>query len=422
MLRQGREARDRGKSRERAFRELTLLWDEDGGWGMVQAPGRFFTRGSALTILFASITASICFGQSSAVQAAEIARYQPMSPPPISADAVFVTDISTGTELFALNAEEPLPPASLTKIAAALVVLERANLDETIEILEEDLVSPEESQVGLVAGDRLSVRDLLRGMLIPSGNDATLALARHIGAAAIGEGATGEQAVAEFVSMMNAKAAELGATSSHFTNPTGIDAPGHVMSARDIVVLTKTALQNSLFSEIVSTTSAVLSSELVPEGYRVTTTNQLLAEGIVTGVKTGTTAKAGGCLVTSFAVGPNQVVAVVLGSDVGEATDGSQDASARFAETRMLLDAVKAEYLWLDPKSPGVVAGLSDELSVWEVHLSTGDLLPVPASSAGEVRYRLVLAPPAAPESPAGQVQFFVGEQLLSERSALQAG
>jgi D-alanyl-D-alanine carboxypeptidase len=283
-------------------------------------------------------------------------------------------------------------------------------------------VSEEESQVGLVAGDRLSVRDLLRGMLIPSGNDATLALARHVGTAAIGESATPENAVDEFVSMMNAKAAELGATSSHFMNPTGIDAPGHVMSARDISVLTKAALQNSLFSEIVSTTSAVLSSELVPEGYRVTTTNQLLAEGIVTGVKTGTTAKAGGCLVTSFAVGPNQVVAVVLGSDVGEATDGSQDASARFAETRTLLDAVKAEYVWLDPTSPGVVAGLAEELTVWEVDLATGELLPVPASSAGEVRYRLILAPPAAPESPAGQVQFFVGEQLLSERSAIQVG
>jgi serine-type D-Ala-D-Ala carboxypeptidase (penicillin-binding protein 5/6) len=389
---------------------------------MEKDPRRYFSRRSALTILIGLIAASVGFGQSNAAQAAEITRYQPISPPAISADAVFVADISTGTELFAQNADEPLPPASLTKIAAALVVLERANLDETIEILEEDLVSEEESQVGLVAGDRLSVRDLLRGMLIPSGNDATLALARHVGAAAIGESATPENAVDEFVSMMNAKAAELGATSSHFMNPTGIDAPGHVMSARDISVLTKAALQNSLFSEIVSTTSAVLSSELVPEGYRVTTTNQLLAEGIVTGVKTGTTAKAGGCLVTSFAVGPNQVVAVVLGSDVGEATDGSQDASARFAETRTLLDAVKAEYVWLDPTSPGVVAGLAEELTVWEVDLATGELLPVPASSAGEVRYRLILAPPAAPESPAGQVQFFVGEQLLSERSALQAG
>jgi D-alanyl-D-alanine carboxypeptidase len=389
---------------------------------MEQDLRRFFTRRSALTMLIALITASVAFAQLGTAKAAEIARYQPISPPPISAEAVFVTDISTGTELFALNAEEPLPPASLTKIVAALVVLERVNLDETIEILEEDLVSAEESQVGLKAGDRLSGRDLLRGMLIPSGNDATLALARHIGATTIGELASPDRAVAEFVSMMNAKAAELGAASSHFMNPTGIDDPGHVMSARDIMVLTKAALQNSLFAETVATTSAVLDSELLPEGYRVTTTNQLLAEGIVTGVKTGTTAKAGGCLVTSFAVGPNQVVAVVLGSDVGEATDGFQDTSARFVETRALLDAVNADYVWLDPTSPGAVSGLAEELSVWEVDLATSDLLPVPASSAGEVRYRLVLAPPAAPESPAGQVQFFVGEQLLSERAALQAG
>jgi serine-type D-Ala-D-Ala carboxypeptidase (penicillin-binding protein 5/6) len=389
---------------------------------MEQALPRLFTRRSALTTLIALFSASVGFGQLGAAQAADIARYQPISPPPISAEAVFVTDISTGTELFALNAEEPLPPASLTKIVAALVVLERVNPDETIQILEEDLVSAEESQVGLKAGDRLSGRDLLRGMLIPSGNDATLALARHIGATAIGESASPDGAVAEFVSMMNAKAAELGAASSHFMNPTGIDDPGHVMSARDIMILTKAALQISLFAETVATTSAVLESELLPEGYRVTTTNQLLAEGIVTGVKTGTTAKAGGCLVTSFAVGLNQVVAVVLGSDVGEATDGSQDTSARFVETRALLDAVNANYVWLDPTSPGAVSGLAEELSVWEVDLATSDLLPVPASSAGEVRYRLVLAPPAAHESPAGQVQFFVGEQLLSQRAALQAG
>lgn len=389
---------------------------------MELAPRRFFTLRSVLTIVVALITATVCSAPASAALAAEIARFQPISPPAISADAVFVTDISTGTELFAVNADEPLPPASLTKIAAALVVLERANLDESVEIQEEDLVSAEESQVGLVAGDRLTVRDLLRGMLIPSGNDATLALARHVGAAAIGESAAPDRAVAEFVAMMNAKAAELGATSSHFVNPTGVDAPDHVMSARDIAVLTKAALQNSLFSEIVATTTAVLDSELRPEGYAVTTTNQLLAEGVVTGVKTGTTPKAGGCLVTSFAVGPNQVVAVVLGSDVGEATDGSQDASARFAETRALLDAVKADYLWLDPTSPGVVPGLAEELSVWEADLATSDLLPVPARSADQVRYRLILAPPATPESPVGEVQFFVGEQLLSERAALQAG
>src|SRR5215210_1744928 len=148
---------------------------------MDQALHHGFTRRRALKILIALAAASVLWGPSGALHAAEIARYRPMSPPSISADAVFVTDISTGTELFAQNADEPLPPASLTKIVSALVVLERANLEDTVEILEEDLVSTEESQVGLKAGDRLSVRDLLHGMLIPSGNDATLALARYVG-------------------------------------------------------------------------------------------------------------------------------------------------------------------------------------------------------------------------------------------------
>ena len=352
--------------------------------------------------------------------AAEIPRYEPLSPPPISAQAVFVTDLSSRTELFAMNADAPLPPASLTKIVSALVVLERANLDDVIEIQEDDLVSPEESQVGLQAADRLTVRDLLFGMLIPSGNDATLALARHVGASALDEPVSHERAVEEFVALMNAKATALGATASHFTNPTGIDSDGHVMSARDIAIVTAEALQDSLFSEIVGTSSAVLSSEVLPEGYSVTTTNMLLAEGAVTGVKTGTTVRAGGCLVTSFAVGPNTVVTVVLGSEIAESADGLQNNTARFADTRAILDAVREEYVWLDPDSPGVVTGLIEELAVWGVDLGTDDLVPVPAANAEDVRYRLVLAPPTEPLSPAGHVQFYVGTRLLSELPALQ--
>ena len=357
----------------------------------------------------------------SATVAAEIPRYAPKSPPPLSADAVFVIDVSSGTELFALNAETPLPPASLTKIVSALVVLERANLEDTVEILEQDMVSPDESQVGLVTGDQLSVRDLLLGMLIPSGNDATLALARHVGTSALGESVTADRAVAEFVSLMNEKASELGATASHFANPTGIDGDGHVMSARDVAIVTAAALQDPVFSEIVASMSAVLGSDVRPDGYPVTTTNMLLAEGTVSGVKTGTTANAGGCLVTSFEVGPNEVIAVVLGSEIAETTDGGRDSTARFTDTNAILDAVLVDYVWLDPASPGVVSGLLEELSVWDVALGASGLLPVPVASSGDVRYRLVLAPPSGPRDLAGEVQFYIGEQLLSERSALQA-
>lgn len=357
-----------------------------------------------------------------AAAAAEIPRYQPLVPPAITANAAFAEDVTSGTELFALNPDMPLPPASLTKIVSALVILDHANLDDSIRIVQEDLVDAEESQVGLVAGDTLSVRDLLVGMLVPSGNDATLALARYVGTASLGHDATPEEAVAEFVNLMNAKAQALGTTASHFANPTGIDAEGHVMSARDVARVTAAALSNPVFAEIVATPSAVLESAVRPDGYAVKTTNLLLLEGLVNGVKTGSTTKAGGCLVTSFAVGPNDIVAVVLGSRIGETADGLEDNNARFADTRILLDAITTDYVWLDPAAPGVISGLPEELSVWDAGLPDADLLPVPASQASDIRYRLVLSPPAAPQAPVGEVEFYLGERLLSERPALQAG
>jgi D-alanyl-D-alanine carboxypeptidase (penicillin-binding protein 5/6) len=356
-----------------------------------------------------------------AASAAEIARYQPMPPPPLSADAVFVKDLTSDTELLALNPDTPLPPASLTKIVSALVILERANFDDVVEIAEVDLVDPTESQVGLVAGDRLTVRDLFVGMLVPSGNDATLALARHIGEGILGDGASPKETVAQFVALMNETAHDLGATTAHFANPTGIDADGHVMSARDIATVATAALEDPFFAETVNTTNAVLPSEVRPDGYPIQTTNLLLLEGAVNGVKTGTSEKAGGCLVTTYLVGSNEVLTVVLGSDVATTADGFPDNTARFAETRALFDTIQADYVWLDPAAPGVVAGLLDELLVWDASLAPNTLLPVPAESSGSLRYRLVLEPPTEPQASAGMVQFYIGETLLTEQPALQA-
>jgi D-alanyl-D-alanine carboxypeptidase (penicillin-binding protein 5/6) len=371
-------------------------------------------------VLTALVAARLLTGVSGA-RAEGISRHQPIAPPPVSADAVLVTDITSGTDLFALNPDTPLPPASLTKIVSALVVLEHANPDDVVTIEEADRVDPDESQVGLVVGDRLTVRDLFVGMLVPSGNDATLALARHVGEATLGVSGSAKDAVAEFVALMNDKARELGAGTATFKNPTGIDADGHEMSARDVEIVTAAALQNPLFAETVSTTRATLASAVLADGYPVRTTNLLLLEGAVNGVKTGTTPNAGGCLVTSYAVGPNNVVAVVLGSDATEAVEGQPDATARFDETRLLLDAVAADFVWLDPSAPGAVDGLLDELRVWDVGLSGHNLLPVPAREVADVRYRLVLGPPSAGTDAAGEIRFYVGDALLAEQPALQA-
>lgn len=346
-------------------------------------------------------------------EAADVKVLQVSAPPSITAKGVYVFDRRSGVPLFARDAELPLPPASLTKIVAALVVLDRLNLDQMITIEEGDLVSPEESQVGLVAGDVLSARDLLYGALIPSGNDATLALARTIGTADLGEGASVDEAIARFVELMNDKLAEIGATNSHMVYPTGVDRDGHVMSAHDVAIASAVALENPLFAEIVRTPSATLASQVRPEGYEIYTTNDLLVEGLVDGVKTGSTPLAGGCLATSFDLGPGQIVAVVLGSAFTEDAEGFPNYSQRFADTRTLMAAAENDFVWLDLTAPDALQGLAEELAVWEVALPTQLQVPVPVQDTTKLRYRLRLGPPDSADGTTGELQVYVGDALL---------
>jgi D-alanyl-D-alanine carboxypeptidase (penicillin-binding protein 5/6) len=372
--------------------------------------------------LGAILVASVFAGQQqNRVSAADVKVLQTPAPSSITAKGVYVFDRRSGVPLFARDADLPLPPASLTKIIAALVILDRVDLGQMITIQENDLVSPEESQVGLVAGDVLSARDLLFGALIPSGNDATLALARTIGTADLGEGATDDEAIARFVEMMNEKATEIGATSSHLVYPTGVDREGHVMSARDVAMASAVALENPLFAEIVSTERATLPSQVRPEGYEIFTTNDLLVEGLVNGVKTGSTPEAGGCLSTSFDLGPGQIVAVVLGSEFTVDAEGFPDYSQRFADTRTLMSAAESGYVWLDLTSPETLAGLTEELAVWDVALPEQIQVPVAIADTSQLRYRLRLAPPDSADGSAGELQVYVGDALLLSRATVVA-
>jgi D-alanyl-D-alanine carboxypeptidase (penicillin-binding protein 5/6) len=355
------------------------------------------------------------------VGAADVKALEVPAPSTITAKGVYVFDRRSGVPLFARDADLPLPPASLTKIVAALVVLDRADLAQMITIQESDLVSPEESQVGLVAGDILSARDLLFGALIPSGNDATLALARTIGTADLGENATDDEAVARFVELMNEKATEIGATSSHLVYPTGVDREGHVMSARDVATASAAALDNPLFAEIVSTERTTLPSQVRPEGYEIFTTNDLLVEGLVNGVKTGSTPQAGGCLATSFDLGPGKIVAVVLGSKFTEDAEGVPDYSQRFDDTRTLMSAAESDYVWLDLAAPGTLEGLTEELAVWNVALPEQIQVPVPAQDSSQLRYRLRLGPPDSTDGASGELQVYVGDALLLSQPTVVA-
>jgi D-alanyl-D-alanine carboxypeptidase len=172
--------------------------------------------------------------------------------------------------------------------------------------------------MGLAAGDLVSVADLLWGLLLPSGNDAATALARHVGGN-----------VEAFVALMNQRATELGLAQTHFANPHGLDAEGHVSSAADLLALTRQLWAYPLFRSIVGT------ARVEWNGRELLSTNEWLTtfEG-ATGVKTGTTDYAGECLVASVERDGRTVILVIMGS------------SARYQDAAILYDTFRAAYAW----------------------------------------------------------------------------
>jgi D-alanyl-D-alanine carboxypeptidase len=212
-----------------------------------------------------------------------------------SARAAVLLDLGSGRFLYEQNADQRLPMASTTKIMTALVVLESAGLDELVTVTA-DTVGVIGSSMYLRAGEKLTVRDLLYGLMLLSGNDAASTLAAYSGGS--------EQA---FVEKMNAKAADLGLVDTRFANPHGLDADGHYTTARELAVLSAEALRNPAFAEIVKQKEALVA------GRHMNNHNKMLRlyPG-ADGVKTGFTTNARRCLVSSATRGGQTLIAVTL--------------------------------------------------------------------------------------------------------------
>lgn len=352
--------------------------------------------------------------------------------PDISAAAVYIVDVSADVTLYAENADARRPPASLVKMMTALVTVDHANWDESVTIVPGDQVDVTEyshvGETGLIAGDTLTVGELLQGLLIPSGNDAARTLARVVGATLPGGNPNdGAASRAAFVAEMNAKAEQLGMTETHFANSDGIDDPDQYVSARDLATLAANLLENERLAEIVQQRTAELVS-IGPEArlYTLNTTNTLLLDPDnpygVHGVKTGTTGNAGGNLVSAAYFGnQNRVIAVVLGSTFER---GEQGIDERYPDTLTIFAALLADYAWVDPANPieaPNLAGLGEELRVWQVSLPPGPAVPVPADQLADLRYFVQLGPAAEPGAAVGEVHFFVGDAANGRRAVVQA-
>lgn len=273
------------------------------------------------------------------------------APPAVDADAYLVQNAGTGEVLASYHERLQLPMASITKLMTAIVALERASIDE-VATVSTRTASIGESTINLRPGERVTLGELIRAALVQSANDAANAIADYVG----------RGSVPRFVALMNVRARQLGLTDTHFVNPDGLDAPGHVSSARDVTKLARVAMNKPFIRQTVRLVDATAA------GRRVHTWNDLLTTfPNVIGVKTGHTNGAGWSEVAAARRGGVTIYATVLG---GETREG------RNTDLAELLD-------W----------GLSRYRAVWAIDGSRtyGSV----RTAYGKARVRLVAAKPA---------------------------
>ena len=252
--------------------------------------------------------------------------------PNIQATAALLADPESGMILYEKNARERRYPASTTKVMTALVVLERCrDLDVTVEVLEEDFngVASDASKAGFKVGEIVTLHDLLYGLMLPSGNEAANILARHVAGS-----------VDAFVELMNAEAAALGCTGTHFANPNGLHNDDHYTTAYDLYLITSRAMEDETFCEIANTAQKTLQATNLQQARKVYTTNMLIFNrsydcyyAYCKGVKTGYTSHAGYCLVSAAERKGSRLISVVMGCERGDKTYYSS-----FYETKRLFE------------------------------------------------------------------------------------
>jgi D-alanyl-D-alanine carboxypeptidase (penicillin-binding protein 5/6) len=249
--------------------------------------------------------------------------------PSIRAPEAILVEPATGDVVFQRNATKRAPIASTTKLMTALVALEHASLDDVMTTIDYH-ASPAESLAGFGKGERVTVRDLLRALLITSANDAAATLAQRIGGTR-----------AKFVAMMNAKAKQLGLTDTHYDNPVGLDGSTNYSTATDLAKLTLILRRNAFFRETTNLKSVTLKSGAHP---RTFANRNLLVRSTpaVNGVKTGHTNSAGYILVGSASRAGITVISVVLGDPSEAARDTDSLALLKYGLARYhVVTAVK---------------------------------------------------------------------------------
>jgi serine-type D-Ala-D-Ala carboxypeptidase (penicillin-binding protein 5/6) len=253
------------------------------------------------------------------------------NPAPITAAAAILLDDGTDNILFSQNAEKPLPMASTTKIMTAIIAIQAGNLDQEVTIGQDavnEVTQNGGSGAGLVANDKLTLRDLLYGLMLPSGDDAAVAIADNVAGS-----------VPNFVQIMNLEAQRLHLYQTHYANADGLEVLDnhgnpitgvHYTTARDLMRLARYAMSIPLFAQIVKTEHYTVPASATSHAYKWTNINNLLYDYKGTlGIKTGWTPQAGGCLVFAAQRSGHTLIGVVL---------HSTNETTRFTDAEALLN------------------------------------------------------------------------------------
>ena len=340
-------------------------------------------------------------GDGPAVGPAQLAMLRQDVSPDVTSDSGLLIDVTSQAVLWSRQPDERRAPASLTKLMTARLVRADDRPDQVVVVSALAAATPG-SRMGLVTGQRLTVAQLLYGLLLPSGNDAAVALAQ----------ATSGSTMA-FVGRMNAETQALGLTGTHFQNPDGLDEPGHYSTARNLATLALADLDDPVLAQIVRTKHEVIRNDQGQVQFDLTNLNELLGTYPgADGVKTGTTPEAGENLVASATRDGHRLLAVVLGS------------SDRYADARALLDDGFTHWRWLAPTLPPL-ATLDDGA----VDLEAGDWVgvPVPDWEVDSVRLALDVDPAAGAfvrgtrPLRVGTARLLLGDRVVAEAPVLAA-
>lgn len=249
------------------------------------------------------------------------------------ASAAIVIETSTNAVIFEKNAHKKLPMASTTKIMTALCAIESGNMDRVVKV-DDRAIGVEGSSIYLAKGEKLTMRELVYGLMLHSGNDAAVAIAYAVSGS-----------VEEFALLMNNTAKKIGAKNTNFENPNGLDSKEHYTTAYDLAIITSYALKNDEFAQIVSTYKTTISNGDKSYDRQLKNHNKLLQmyDGC-TGVKTGFTKKCGRCLVSSATRENTTLVAVTL-NDGDDWNDHMKMLDYGFENTETKCVIKKGDYL-----------------------------------------------------------------------------